>query len=145
MLHSGPVSHPTFALFCTLLVRCKNCMDTWYESPPPASYPKCMSQDGTRRAMTGLYQAVHALRNNSPYYLNVHVYMVSNNVDFLFHFLNRNEYSVVNNSIFVYYLKRKATPNKDILLCNDYCNACYTLNQIQWLETKAGIYIGIDI
>ncbi|KAH3826553.1 hypothetical protein DPMN_128459 [Dreissena polymorpha] len=41
-------------------------MDTWYESPPPASYPKCMSQDGTRRAMTGFYEAVHALRNNSP-------------------------------------------------------------------------------
>jgi lipoprotein NlpI len=71
--------------------------------------------------------------------------MFSNNVDFLFHFLNRYEYSVVNNSIVVYYLKRKATPNKDILLYNAYFNAFYTLNQIQWLETKAGIYIGIVI
>jgi len=31
--------------------------------------------------------------------------MFSNNVDFLFHFLNRYEYSVVNNLIFVYSLK----------------------------------------
>ncbi|KAH3834813.1 hypothetical protein DPMN_108146 [Dreissena polymorpha] len=67
LIHSGPVSQPTFATCCKSLVGCKNCMDTWYESLPPASYPKCMSQDGTQRVMTGLYEAVHALRNNSPY------------------------------------------------------------------------------
>ncbi|XP_052250467.1 uncharacterized protein LOC127857823 [Dreissena polymorpha] len=58
----GPVSHPIFATCCKSLVGCRTCVDTWYDRPPPASCPKCRSQDGTRHAVTGLNEAVHALR-----------------------------------------------------------------------------------
>ncbi|KAH3724953.1 hypothetical protein DPMN_050780, partial [Dreissena polymorpha] len=50
---------PISANCCKSLGGCKTCVDTWYESTLPVRWPTCKSQDGTRRAVTGLHEAVH--------------------------------------------------------------------------------------
>jgi len=49
------------ATCCNSLIGCQTYVPT--SRPVPAACPKCRSQEGTRHAVRGLHEVVHALRN----------------------------------------------------------------------------------